>query len=626
MNLTDISYSLMKKQFQFIVVILLSLTTSCKKYLDTVPTDFLVPETYYSNETQITAALMATYSELGNTNESTYSRFLSLEAPASNDENFYRTVSTFASFYNADAGYAKFSSCWATLYSGINRANSLLENVDKANATQATRDVIRGEALFLRAYYHFILTAYWGDVPLKLASTKSPTDVDIVRTPSADIYKKIIEDMTTAEGLVNTITNIGNPGRISKTAAEGILARVCLNAAGRLNDPSYYVQARTWAAKCIASNLHSLNPDYRQVFINHSADKYDLKESMWEVEFTGTNATVSQEYERFGSTIGITNNADAAAPGFMQGIYVSTAPMFNLYLNNDLRRDWVMAPYYYTSNDAALPIISYRNTYIWGRPVAKWRRDYQPQPKVKNFGSTNWPLLRYSDVLLMFAEAENEVNGPTSDAYNAINLVRQRAFGTGSKVSSVTITSANGGSGYTTIPLVTFSPSAAANGANNAATAYATITGGKVTSITTTSPGAFYSAVPTITIAGTTGTGAIATATITTININTANLASGLDKIGFFNAIKDERSRELCFEGLRKLDLIRWGIFIPTMKAMAATISATAPSGTNSTLGYPGLATTLSSYTNVSDRDVLFPIPTQESTLNKLIGIQNLGW
>lgn len=615
----------MKKHLIPVLVVLLSLTASCKKYLATTPTDFLAPETYYTNETQLTAALMAAYSELGNTNEYTYSRFLSLEAPASNDEDFFRVTSTFATFYNADAGYAKFSGSWTTLYSGINRANALLENIDKADASTAVKNAIRGEALFLRAYYHFVLVSYWGDVPLKMSSTKSPDDVNIARTPQADVYKQIIADMTMAEGLVNTVTVIGNPGRISQTTAEGVLARVCLSAAGRLNDPTYYPLARTWALKCMNSGLHSLNPDYRQIFINHSADKYDLKESMWEVEFTGSNASVSQEYERFGSTVGITNNTVSAAVGYMQGTYISTAPMFNLYGINDLRRDWVMAPYYYTSNDATKPIIPYVNTYVWGRPVAKWRRDYQVfLPKSQNFGPTNWPLLRYADVLLMFAEAENQVNGPTADAYSAVNLVRQRALGTGSKVTTIAVT--NGGSGYTTTPLVTIAPSTANYGTNNAATAYATVSGGKVTAITITSPGAFYTTVPAVTIAGTTGAGAAASAALTAINPGDANLTSGLDKTGFFNALKDERSRELCFEGLRKLDLIRWGIFIPTMKAMAATISATAPSASNTTLGYPGLAITLSSYTNVSDRDVVFPIPTQELTLNKLIGSQNTGW
>lgn len=614
------------KRYIFITVFaIITLATSCEKFLDTQPTDFLAPETFYKNETQLTAALMAVYSQLGNINEDTYSRFLSLEAPSSNDEVYYRSSTALvAPLYNVDAGFNRFIGCWETLYSGIGRANALLENIDMAEGSETVKNAIKGEAMFMRAYYYFLLVSYWGDVPLVLKSTKSPEEVNIERTPQADIYKFIIEEMTAAEGLVYDVSTLGNPGRVSKTTAEGVLARVCLYAAGRLNDNSYYPQAREWALKCMNSGKHSLNPDYRQIFINHSADKYDLKESMWEVEFNGNNTGSTREYERFGSTIGMINNATATNDnvGFMQGTYVSTGTLFNLFNISDLRRDWAMAPFSYTGSDGTRPIIPYASTFIWGRPVAKWRREYQTLiPRIKNFGSTNWPLLRYADVLLMFAEAENQVNGPTADAYAAINLVKQRALGTGNKVTSITLT--NGGSGYTTVPLVKISAGSLSGGTNNSATAIATISGGRVTTITITCPGAFYSTPPTITIEGTTGTGASATATVGAINPLDANLTPGLDNVAFFNAIKDERSRELCFEGFRKLDLVRWGIFLETMKNMEITINTVAPVAASGT--YQGRVTAGLAYRNVTARDVLFPIPALEFTLNTKL-TQNKDW
>lgn len=614
------------KRYIFITVFAITaLTTSCEKFLDTSPTDFLAPETYYKNETQLTAALMAIYSEMGNINEHTYSRFLSIEAPGSNDEEWYRSSTALvAPLYNVDAANSRFIGCWQNLYSGIGRANALLENIDKAEGSVTVKNAIKGEAMFMRAYYYFILVSYWGDVPLVLKTTKSPEDVNVERTPQSDIYKFIIQDMTAAEALVYDVSTLGNPGRVSKTTAEGILARVCLYAAGRLNDNSYYPQAREWALKCMNSGKHALNPDYRQIFINHSADKYDLKESMWEVEFYGNNTGTTREYERFGSTIGIINNATLAADnvGFMQGTYVSTGTLFNLFNSSDLRRDWAMAPYSYTGSEGSRPIIPYDNSFVWGRPVAKWRREYQTfLPRVKNFGSTNWPLLRYADVLLMFAEAENQVNGPTASAYDAINAVRRRALGTGNKVTSITIT--NGGSGYTTAPLVKISAGSLAGGTNNSATAYATVSGGRVTAITLTSPGAFYSSAPAITFEGTTGTGAAATAVTGATNPLDANLTPGLNKTAFFNALKDERSRELCFEGFRKLDLVRWGIFLQTMKNMETTIKTSAPVAASGT--YQGRVAASLAYTNVTGRDVLFPIPALEFTLNSKL-TQNANW
>ena len=144
----------------------------------------------------------------------------------------------------------------------------------------------------------------------------------------------------------------------------------------------------------------------------------------------------------------------------------------------------------------------------------------------------NFPILRYSDVLLMLAEAENEVNGPTTVAYDAINQVRRRAYG--------------------------------------------------LTSLTT--PNA------------------------------TADLPAGLDYDRFGDALREERARELCFEGLRRNDLIRWGLFLTTMKAVAAQFAADSPTA----YGVLG-------YNNVAARNVLLPIPSAEMSVNRAI-TQNPGW
>lgn len=529
------------RKINFYIFVLLVLS-ACNDYLETKPKSFVTPESYYRNESELTSALMGVYSELGNTNESTYSRFLSLEAPSANDEQLRRGANTgvISDLYNTSASYDNFFNCWSTLYSGIQRANLLLENISKATASQAVKDHIRGEALFLRAYYHFVLASYWGDIPLKLSSTNSINNLNVAKTPSKEVYNAIIEDMTLANALVKD-SAFNNPGRVSKNSISGILARVYLHAAGRLKEPSFYNQARSWAYKVIQSGKHSLNPDYKQIFINHSANIYDLKECLWEVEFFHENASSSNEHERFGSTIGIRNSDDKT--GFVQGNFTATAVLFDLYQTGDKRRDWNITPFYYIENDRNNGTAEYLPSYKWGRYVAKWRREYQTGVYNKNFGGTNWPLLRYADVLLMFAEAENEINsGPTADAYNAINQVRRRAYG---------------------FPV--------------------------------------------------NQTNAI------------ADLPSGLNKDAFFKWIKDERSRELAFEGLRKLDLLRWGLLESTMQQMINIINTTAPVGSRNPLGYSGRDATLRPYQNFTSRDVLFPIPTQEMSLNRLI-TQNTGW
>jgi len=612
-----------------ILIILIAVAgfTSCKKFLTQLPQDSVAPQTYYNTSDQLNSALAAIYAELGNTDEATYSRFLSLEANGSNDEYYLRSSSTVAaSVYTASSSYANFGACWNDLYTGIERANILLEHLDGSAAPASIKNEIKGETLFLRAYYFFVLVSYWGDVPLKLHSTTGVTDISFPRTPKKQVYDQIIADMTTAEGLVSTITVWNNNGRISKTGVEGVLARVCLHAAGRLGDATYYQAAENWAQKVVNSGLHSLNPDYKQVFINESQDVEDLKECIWEIEFYRDDAGIYHNYERFGSTIGINNtNIDY---GFMQGQYIMLGTYYNLFGKGDLRRDWTMAPFYYSGNDASLGKINTPTTANWGRPLAKWRREYQKPDVigVKNFGPTNWPLLRYSDVLLMLAEADNEINGPTATNEGYVNLVRERAYGNvlnGRVVNNIAITTA--GTGYTTAPTITIT----GGGATRNATATATVASGKITAITIVDGGAFYTSTPTITVTGGGGTGAVLTPTVS--NLSDADLLAPQysSKAVFRQTIMDERSRELGGEGHRKLDLFRWGTFLSTVANLVAVIPVQAPSSSSSsTYGYTGRTSALAPYKNVSARDTIFPIPISELTLNPAIpfSAQNPGW
>jgi hypothetical protein len=185
--------------------------------------------------------------------------------------------------------------------------------------------------------------------------------------------------------------------------------------------------------------------------------------------------------------------------------------------------------------------VDYSPTIKW-RLVGKYRRELTLiSPKNKNGGPCNFPLLRYSDVLLMFAEAENEVNGPTAAAYNAVNQVRRRAYG-----KPVGVPDAE------------------------------------------------------------------------------ADLTPGLNKEAFFEAIKNERFKELAFEGLRKLDLLRWDTFLQTM---TEEIDDVLNNGVTSAPSWPGITVVARTYQNVDPRHLLLPIPAVEISLNRAMeGHQNTGW
>lgn len=526
----------MKRIFQPLAVIMVVTSlifSSCDKFLETTPSDFLSPANYYDTEEQLNFALNGVYDVLGQ--RAVYGDALISRMGTEADEGFY-AVSSFAGtqVYNHSTADTYVLNLWQLLYDGINRANVLIENINKPQMDENKRNVILGQAKFLRAYYHFLLVSNWGDVPLMMKATSSANETSAVRTPQKEVYEAILEDMEKAEGLVEPAVTVGFGGKINKSAVRGILARVCLYMAGNpVNDVSKYQEALKWSKMVIDENVHALNPVYQDIFINYAADKYDIKESIWEVEFWGNTAGSYREGGRVGINTGIANPSTAAyAYGFIQ----TTAKLFNSYGSvKDLRRDWAIAPFRYQSQGTIKA--NWNATQIYERHCGKWRREYEVvSPKSMNDSPENFPLLRYSDVLLMYAEAENEVNGPTSLAYDAINQVRKRAYGK-------------------------------------------LLTGA--------------------------------------VNVNEGNVPAGLLKTQFADYIKAERSRELCFEGLRKYDLIRWGVLGSTLKQVSDEITASAPTA----LKYAAKA----GINFVDPQHLLLPVPIYEMGINKAL-IQNTGW
>lgn len=619
----------MKKIAIYISLALFGSISSCKNFLETTPQDFLSTSNYFQTEQHLMNSIASVYDILGQNPVygANYHSKLGTEA----DEGYYNRANFTVGpqVYNITSNNTDLYNFWAALYRGIGRANFLLENVDNNKGIdEVFRNRIRGEALFLRSYYYFLLVQNFGNVPLMLKTTKDPNDDQVASSPAKEVYEQIISDMEAAEALVPPIHEVGYGGRVSKSAVRGILARVCLYMAGEpIKDIAKYEKARYWAEKVIldAEAGHRLNPNYYEVFVNYAADKYDYKESIWEVEFFGNASDKYVEGGYLGSWhglgYGLNVGMEVVPIGYSQGIIRATRTLYDRYENDggvaDLRRDWSIGAYrfatggvrsYFPTSPTALQ--------KYERFSGKYRREYEEvKPKNANTTPINFPLLRYSDVLLMYVEADNELNAsPSATAIDRLNQVRMRAWSDGIK----TITVTNGGSGYTAAPSVNIT-----GGGGSGAFARANVSGGKVTSVVLIpNPTGFgyaqekgsYKSEPTITFTGV-GTGATAVATIH--HKNDAKIASTISQDDLRKLVRDERSRELCFEGLRKQDLIRWGVFYETMKATLSTIDGDL-AGT--TLSWVNLA-----YKNVEKRHVIYPIPALERQINKLLD-QNIDW
>jgi starch-binding outer membrane protein, SusD/RagB family len=514
---------------------LLLVLGSCNKFLDTKPTDSITPDNYYKTQSDLDRALAAVYDRLGDRRVYGSALFGYL---CFSDEFYLKGQTTGYMSNIIDASMLELNRCWESIYAGIERANMLLDHVDAAEVPDSAKNEIKGQALFLRAFYYFVLVDNFGAVPLKLTSTKSPVEPALPRAPVAEVYAQIIKDMKAAEGMVKDITSYGYNERITKTTVQGMLARVYLTMAGYpLRDESKYADARSYAEKVIQSNVHALNTSFSQIFINHAQDKYDVKECLWEVGYYGNNLEIIREGGYLGSWMGVyCPNIDT---GFAYDYVHTTARLYNAYAAADTRKDWTIAPYRFvatgTGTSAPVTRTNWTATQIYERSAGKWRREYEVfKPKDQNFTPINFPMLRYSDVLLMFAEAENAVNGPTTAAYEAVNMVRRRGYGKPVNTPDATV-----------------------------------------------------------------------------------DIPAGLSETDFQDSVKNERFRELAFEGLRKHDLLRWGTYVSSMQTLVAEYQANMPS----TLSAPAI----SQASRITSRSLLFPIPNSEISVNPYI-TQNPGW
>lgn len=422
----------MKRIIYLLCIMLISSFTSCENFLDVEPSDFKTPENYFSTENELNTALIGVYNKLGD--ERTYRRGL-FTYLAISDEFFYRNVSTNSIFVlDFDAAHLDIGRLWEACYQGIDRANIILENIDKPVMDKQRRDVIEGETLFLRAYYYFLLVDNFGPVPLKLISTKNPADKPMPRAAVKDVYLQILQDMTRAYELVQDIKkDQTTPGleyteRVTKSAVAGILAKVCLTMAGQpLYDQTKYTESLKWSGLVINSGIHLLNPDYKQIFINAAKDIADPKECIWEIGFYGNNTGNLLQGGTLGTTNGIAST-DMNNPGYSTGNINTTARLYNLYDATDVRRDWNIAPFKYTTTNNVTTTTPWTSAQIYDRNIGKWRRQYESGVlKTKDYNSVNFPVLRYADVLLMYAEAANELNNsPNALAESYLNQVRRR--------------------------------------------------------------------------------------------------------------------------------------------------------------------------------------------------------
>jgi hypothetical protein len=442
--------NLYKLTLSVAAIVLLSFN-SCNKFLDQKPITDVSTEVVFSDVPSALKALAGVYSRM--VGDAGYGIRVSLYYPLDTDEmqgptgsgdNDRRDIAR----YNATPGNAQITNPFNQMFTGIEYANICIANIPKmamySNGTDQEKKKLQrmyGEALTLRAQFYTEAIRNWGDLPANFApaSTLATSNPFPARTNRDTLYDRLLEDLKLAATLVpwrNELSAIGDGAdeRITKGTVKGLRARIALYRGGfslrqdgvvkRTADYlKYYQIARDEAAEVMASNQHSLNPSYKALWkdqVNARAVADPNGELMFQASGIGGVGAGDTKlaYYNGPSVNKLGNKSINVLPTY-----------FYAFDSTDLRRD-VTCAIYNVDTDGKIKL----GQAITAICDGKYRRDWISNPTVSptdkiQYFSLKWQILRYADVMLMFAEAENELNGPTTAAYNAVNQVRRRGYG-----------------------------------------------------------------------------------------------------------------------------------------------------------------------------------------------------
>lgn len=412
-------YNRISKAVIFTIIALCAF--SCDEFLEEKPLSFLSPENYYQDESDLFTALVGVYDGLGDNSQTFLARrlhyitwFTSGEAYSGN-----LTDQQLLSNYSYTSDHSDINSVWNSMYSTINRANTVIGRAPAVPMDENTKAQFVAEARFLRALCYFYGVRLWGALPLVTNEVTLIEEVEIARRPVADVYNVIIEDLTFAG---NTLPPTNQEGRATKGAAKGLLAKVYLTrATSEAAGPNDFQLCADLCKEVIDMPEHQLMPDYQDVFgPNNEFNAESLFE--WQGDRLLSPLGEHSPLGSFSMPRGIFLFPQQG-PTDGGGI-VSTVEYFSLYPEEDYRRESTFVTEGPNKNGDWLTWQQFEFPY----PTPTWKYVDRTATTRNGFEwGGNFIVLRLADVYLMRAEALNEVSGPTDEAYTMINTIRARA-------------------------------------------------------------------------------------------------------------------------------------------------------------------------------------------------------
>ena len=449
-----------KNKFVYVLGALLSMgVVSCD--LTEKPTSFYEMDTYFTTADKAKMAVIGIYDCLAA--EGSYGQYV---MPFASSDDMYMVRGTATgdgtrrdiSHYALTSSNTWVASVWNYIYEGIDRANTAIAGIEKMPGYENSDELkeLVAQARFLRAFLAFDLVRYWGDVPFKTTSTGSFGDTAQPRTEREKIYDQIIIDLDFAKIHLKPGNEVASSEVPCRGAARALLMRVYLQRAGYSLDRTTRTLTRPddatrknyfdavieeWKAFGTEGYHNFYGAGYEELFKNYSKLVLNNQESLWEIAFEPNNG--QKDNAGYWATYNgpLVDAPDAGSGAANQNFFGRANAFFivlpywgDFYDDNDVRRDVNFVDYVYrwVKKDKAQVKMSVcqeisKNMY---RYPGKWRREWMAPGFVDpNHTGVNYCPLRYADVVLMAAEAYNEIND-TPKAWELLNDVRARAHAT----------------------------------------------------------------------------------------------------------------------------------------------------------------------------------------------------
>ena len=408
----------------------------CNAWLTEAPEDFFTPNDFPSTEPDLKIALAGIDDwYTGGSNQPYFIRGWPILTEVPSDQTI--TTQTSGSRYEQDSYTLAPSNewlwrVWQQIYGAINQANVVIERMPRLTTLPPdVQDRYLGAFKFHRAFNHFNAVRVWGSVPLMMRPTKEFASASaITRAPMAEIYDSIARDLEDAATLLPVRwpdSATPDDGRPTRGAANALLADVYMNMSGALVQENHWADAARAAKAVMDSKVYSLVPNFADLWLIKNKNG---PEHIYSIQFSGVKRNLYTCQSR-PSGVGVESCSN---------YWFSTASFMNSFNALDARK----AVTFLTQ------VIAGTKTYPYHKADSTGFGDFQkrgpgfeqPMPYYGKFYDAggpgaialnnsrtdlNWPIYRYAEVELMYAEAENEAVGPDAFAYGAINDVRGRA-------------------------------------------------------------------------------------------------------------------------------------------------------------------------------------------------------